>query len=56
MPEKNPLNRPFHVRSIADNNFVDGYETEEVADLRARDANKAAEQMGIQTRYHVVPK
>lgn len=56
MAEQNPLNRAWHVRTVADNNFLGGFEDEDAANARADQANKDAEQMGIVTRYKVAPR
>lgn len=55
MAEENPLNKPFHVRTL-EGVFHSGWDEESQAEARAKKANADAEELGIPTRYEVKPK
>lgn len=52
---EDPTRRPFHVRTDG-GTFHSGRETEQAAQSTADAANRRATELGIKTRYIVVPK
>jgi len=55
MPETNPINMPWHVRTDGDT-FVSGHEAESNAEQDRDGRNKQAEKLDLKTRYVVKPK
>ncbi len=50
------IDMPWRVVTIPDNNFHSGHMEKAHADVRAEEANKDAEKLGIKTRYKVIEK